>query len=143
MIVSESDKIVSESDEVVSESVNFEKTNYIWHLLHIHLVYLFSHMHSFSNFCTQANKTETQTRPIPERPRYGQPPFAGEIQNQNEAGDERLNRDILERRSSPANQPPRSPKKPANPEWLQVPMNDGERPAELGTPLVKDKLLYL
>lgn len=53
------------------------------------------------------------------------------------AGGERVTHEAGERRASPVNQQARSPDKPANPEWLNEPVND-ERFYVFGTPLVKE-----
>ncbi|XP_053394542.1 uncharacterized protein LOC123524695 isoform X7 [Mercenaria mercenaria] len=79
-----------------------------------------------SAYVPMALKTESYSRPIPERPTYGQPPYPGVNLNQN---DERFNPD------APAKFQPKSPEKPVDREFLKVPMRDDERPQELGTPL--------
>ncbi|XP_053394563.1 uncharacterized protein LOC123524695 isoform X28 [Mercenaria mercenaria] len=83
-----------------------------------------------SAYVPMALKTESYSRPIPERPTYGQPPYPGVNLNQN---DERFNPD------APAKFQPKSPEKPVDREFLKVPMRDDERPQELGTPLAEKK----
>lgn len=58
------------------------------------------------------------------------------------SGGERVSHEADERRTSPVNQPSRSPDKPANPEWLNEQMND-ERFNDFYTPLVKEYIVVL
>lgn len=83
----------------------------------------------------QAFKTESQNA------LYGQQVYPEPGQSRNEAGRDSLNQEAKERAMPPVNLPPRSPEKPANPEWLKVPLRDDERPSELGTPMVMDDIL--
>ncbi|XP_060551942.1 trichohyalin-like isoform X30 [Ruditapes philippinarum] len=71
--------------------------------------------------------TNSYSRPIPERPSHGQPPYPGRTIIQN---DDQYNLAIPNRNYKPV-----SPEKPVDRELLKIPPKDTERPNEMGTPM--------
>jgi hypothetical protein len=78
-------------------------------------------------------QTNSYSRPIPERPSHGQPPYPGRTIIQN---DDQYNLAIPNRNYKPV-----SPEKPVDRELLKIPPKDTERSNEMGTPMVKDHIL--